>query len=432
MSSIFKKTLIAVSCSAALFLTACNDDKDDNKPVVTEKTFISESDYHLDQSLNDLATIKIMKYNMKNVQGKTVPTDALVFFPKTPQPKDGWRVVVWEHGTLGVADACAPTTNTLGVRFKEPLAKSLLEAGYVIVAPDYEGLGAPGIHPYLHVESEARSAIAAVQAAQDHYGAKLNKQWMSVGQSQGGQASIGTAEYANNDVNYKGAVAGAPASSLDKIIFNVAPIALKDAEEKEIAANLPLEWRAKNGSIGAYSTLLSYAAFAAVGVKASEPRFEYRAIFKDPRSGNIAAMAEGSTGENGLCLDSKDPVNRPEDSLRYHFTQDIVKFLTDNPEKKLADYPGLDEEKFYASPEIKAFLNASQPGTKKIDKPIMIIQGTNDMSVPYTVTQAMAKKMEGLGTEVTFVTAAGESHTGAIVAKNAELVAFIKEHMPAK
>ena len=66
----------------------------------------------------------------------------------------------------------------------------------------------------------------AVQAAKDHYGKQLNGAWMSVGQSQGGHASLAIAEYANTDATYKGAVAGAPASSLGKIILEVAPAAL--------------------------------------------------------------------------------------------------------------------------------------------------------------------------------------------------------------
>lgn len=422
-----------MSCSAALFLTACNDSKDDNTQVVVpEKTFISEAKYLVDNSLDNVADVTVMKYNMQNVQGKTAEATAMVMFPKTAQPKDGWRVVVWEHGTLGVADGCAPTNNVYGTRFKTPLAESLLAAGYVIIAPDYEGLGTKGIHPYLNLASEAKSAIAAVKAAQDHYGAKLNKQWMSVGQSQGGQASLGTAEFANGDVNFKGAVAGAPASNLDQIIFKVAPTALNDAEAKELAAGVSLADRAATGSIGAYSTLLSYAAFAAVGIKASEPRFEYRDIFAGQRSRDIAALAEGTTGENGLCLDSSDAVNHPEDSIRYRFAQDIVKFLTDNPDKKLMDYPGLDEQKFYASPEIQAFLKASQPGLNKINTPVMIIQGTADMSVPYPVTEGVYKLMKAKGTDVTFVPVVGATHTGAIVAKNPELVAFIQKYMPAQ
>ena len=35
------------------------------------------------------------------------------------------------------------------------LISKLLAAGYVVVAPDYEGLGTPGIHPFLNVKSEA-------------------------------------------------------------------------------------------------------------------------------------------------------------------------------------------------------------------------------------------------------------------------------------
>ncbi|MFW1675954.1 alpha/beta hydrolase, partial [Acinetobacter baumannii] len=62
------------------------------------------------------------------------------------------------------------------------------------------------------------SALAAVKAVKEHYGAQLKGDWMSIGQSQGGHASLGTAEFANTDASYKGAVAGAPASILGTII----------------------------------------------------------------------------------------------------------------------------------------------------------------------------------------------------------------------
>nr|WP_151790984.1 prolyl oligopeptidase family serine peptidase [Acinetobacter soli] len=430
MQKILKKRMLALSCLSVFMLAACNDD-DSSSGSVGSSTYVSESAYAKD-SLGEAASITVMTYKMQSVRNVAVNATAMILFPKTAQPADGYRVVVWEHGTLGVGDSCAPTNNLLGPRFKDPLAKSLLAAGYVIVAPDYEGLGTPGIHPYLHLESEARSAISAVKAAQEHYGSKLNKQWMSIGQSQGGQASLGTAEFANNDANFKGAVAGAPASSLGQIIFSVAPAALAAAEQKELDAGASLAYRAENGSIGAYATLLTYAAFAAVGIKASDPSFNYREIFTDMRSQLIAEMAEGSTGENGLCLDSTDPVNAPQDSLRYRFAQDIVKFLSDNPSKKLLDYPGLNQQKFEASAQIKSFLAASQPGTKKIDKPIMIIQGTADMSVPYPVTLALYNAMKAQGTNVQLLTVPGATHTQAIVDKNADAVNFIQTYMPAR
>ncbi|MFX8496881.1 alpha/beta hydrolase, partial [Acinetobacter baumannii] len=75
---------------------------------------------------------------------------ALVMFPKVTQTKDGYRVVVWEHGTVGVGDSCAPSNNTINPRFKI-LADTLLAAVYFVIAPDYEGLGTRGIHPYLNL-----------------------------------------------------------------------------------------------------------------------------------------------------------------------------------------------------------------------------------------------------------------------------------------
>ncbi|NUF36967.1 alpha/beta hydrolase family protein [Acinetobacter lactucae] len=415
---------LAITLSiSALFLTACNDDDDDYIGVNPDKTYVSEKAYSKD-TLSGASSIKVMTYNMVNVQGKTAEATALVMFPKVAQPKDGYRVVVWEHGTVGVGDSCAPSNNTINPRFKI-LADTLLAAGYVIVAPDYEGLGTKGIHPYLNLASEAKSALAAVKAAKDHYGSQLNGDWMSVGQSQGGQASIGTAEYANTDITYKGAVAGAPASSLGTIILDVAPNALALIEQQEIAGNVALD---KRVSVDSYATLLAYAALTGVGIKAYEPRFEYRDIFQT-RTKSLAEFAEGSTGENGLCLDSTDPSL----SLINKFKEDIIKFMTDNPDKKVMDYPGLDVNNFRSNETVQKFLLASQPGTKRLDKPIYIAQGKNDTNVPYPITQMMVAGLVTLGSpNIKLDLVENATHTQAIVCKNADIYRFIQTNMPAK
>ncbi|ENP2863451.1 alpha/beta hydrolase, partial [Acinetobacter baumannii] len=175
------KIALAITLSiSALFLTACNDDDDNYTGIDTNKTYVSESNYAIDK-VDNASSIKVMTYNMTNVQGKTATATAMVLFPKATQPKDGYRVVVWEHGTVGVGDGCAPSKNAINPRFKI-LAETLLAAGYVIVAPDYEGLGTPGVHPYLNLSSEAKSALAAVKAVKEHYGAQLKGDWMSIGQ----------------------------------------------------------------------------------------------------------------------------------------------------------------------------------------------------------------------------------------------------------
>ncbi|WP_336038532.1 alpha/beta hydrolase [Acinetobacter calcoaceticus] len=418
------KIALAITLSvSALFLAACNDDDNDFIGVNPDKTYISEKAYSKD-SLEGASSIKVMTYNMVNVQGKTAEATALVMFPKATQPKDGYRVVVWEHGTVGVGDSCAPSNNMINPRFKI-LADTLLAAGYVIVAPDYEGLGTKGIHPYLNLASEAKSALAAVKAAKDHYGTQLNGDWMSVGQSQGGQASIGTAEYANTDITYKGAVAGAPASSLGTIILDVAPNALALIEQQEIAGNIALD---KRVSVDSYATLLAYAALTGVGIKAYEPRFEYRDIFQT-RTKPLAEFAEGSTGENGLCLDSADSSL----SLINKFKEDIIRFMTDNPDKKVMDYPGLDANNFKSNETVQKFLLASQPGTKRLDKPVYIAQGKLDTNVPYPITQMMVAGLVTLGSpNIKLDLVENATHTQAIVCKNADIYQFIQTNMPAK
>jgi len=417
-----RKTFFAGAILATAFtfaaLTACNSD-DNNQNIDNNKEYVSEKDYTLDK-LDEASSIKIMTYNMPYLNGKNQSATALIMYPKTPKPKDGYRIVIWAHGTVGVGDACAPSNNVLGENFKVT-AKALLAQGYVIVAPDYEGLGTPGIHPYLHLKSESLSAIHAIKAVKEKYAKDFNGDWMSAGQSQGGQASLGIAEYANTDSTYKGAVAGAPASSLGKIILEVAPKALAGIEAQENASPVPIPLE-KRSSVSSYATLLAYAALAGVGIKAEKPSYDYTSIFED-RTKGFAKLAEGSTGDNGDCLDG----------VRQAFMTDIIKFMNEDSKNKVMQYPGLNAEKFKNDPIIKQFLIDSQPGTKKIDKPILVIQGMADTNVPAVVTQAMVKGLKDLGSPtVDIILVEGAGHTQAIVWKNDELVKFINKYMPAQ
>lgn len=405
-----KMSLIVICCSTAILLSACQDEnKERRKPqakLKTETSYISEQKYSLD-AMPEAKSIQVLRYNMPNVQGKQGKATALLMFPQTPQPKDGWRVVVWEHGTVGIGDRCAPSNNALDQDFKTT-AVGLLKAGYVIVAPDFEGLGTPGIHPYLNLGSEAKSAIYAVQAIKQRYKNQLNGAWMSVGQSQGGHGALGTAEYANDDQHYKGTVAAAPASNLGLIALGAPAILDKLVTEGKQAI-----------AIEAYAGLLTFAAYATVGIKAYEPQFDYKQVF-ELRSGEIAAYAEGSTGEQGECLEP----------LYSRFSTDIKDFLKKNPNMTVLDYPALKKD-FNENQTVKKFLFDNQPGTKKIKSPVMIIQGTADEAIPYLITEGLKDHLIELGTTVRFVPVDGASHRQAIVQKNDELIKFVQQYMPA-
>ena len=97
----------------------------------------------------------------------------------------------------------------------------------------------------------------------------------------------------------------------------------------------------------------------------------------------MAEKAEGTTGENGLCLGP----------LITEYMQDIDDYLVNNPEKTVVDYPGLVEN-FQNNSSVEKFLENNQPATEKINVPVMIIQGTADMAVPYPVTNTLQQGLK--------------------------------------
>lgn len=393
--------------ASAVMMAGCDDDDDDNYQS-NDNSYVSETSY-TETIPENASKVDVMTYNMPYSDGDTHEATAMVIYPKTAKPSDGWRVVVWTHGTTGVGDSCAPSQMEMNTNFLVT-ANNLLERGYVIVAPDYEGLGKAGIHPYLNLQSEANSAIYAVDAFKEKYGSQLQGDWMSIGQSQGGHASLGVAQYADSDEDYKGAVATAPASSLGYIITNIAPGAIADLESID-----------KDTAIAVYSELLSYAAYVGVGIKAYNPSFDYKQIF-NTQAYNVAVNAEGTNGDNGLCL--PDMIDKYE--------ADINSYLAQNTSASVMDYPALTDD-FATNTVVAEFLKNSQPGTVKLNKPIYVVQGTLDMAVPYQVTQALVNGMNALGTtpavQLDLVTGAG--HTQAIIDRNEEIMDFIEDTMPA-
>ncbi len=139
----------------------------------------------------------------------TVSGDVLI--PKGIAPEGGWPVLAWSHGTVGVADLCASSFKGRSGRDIKYLNKWLAE-GYAIVSTDYEGLGTPGGHAYLHCQSEANGNIDAVQAAQQ-LGLNLSRRWLVLGQSQGGQGALCTGAHVaarESELDFLGTLATAP------------------------------------------------------------------------------------------------------------------------------------------------------------------------------------------------------------------------------
>ncbi|MDE4730360.1 alpha/beta hydrolase family protein [Klebsiella pneumoniae] len=147
-----------------------------------------------ENGLREAAEQYLMHFpSINGIDGRTLREDtAAVFIPFGVAPKGGWPVVVWAHGTVGVASNCAPSLNPRSDRDKQYL-NTWLSLGYAIVAPDYAGLGSSGLHHYLHARSEAWSVLDGVRAALKHF--PLKNQIILVGQSQGAHAAFASAGY---------------------------------------------------------------------------------------------------------------------------------------------------------------------------------------------------------------------------------------------
>jgi pimeloyl-ACP methyl ester carboxylesterase len=141
-----------------------------------------------------------------------------VFIPKGTAPEGGWPLIAWAHGTVGIADVCAPSNRPRTERDTKYL-NHWLSQGYAVVASDYQGLGTPGGHPYLATKPEAWSVLDSIRAVQSDPTLGIGKPVVLVGQSQGGGAAFATAGEAATyapELDIRGTVAtGTPYFTLD-------------------------------------------------------------------------------------------------------------------------------------------------------------------------------------------------------------------------
>jgi pimeloyl-ACP methyl ester carboxylesterase len=151
-------------------------------------------------------------YHSTSAQGDIVAVSGFVAFPEGDAPDGGWPLIAWAHGTTGLGDTCAPSNNAEN----DQLARALVGFGYAVVATDFEGLGTPGIHPYIVGASEAHGVLDSVRAVYE-LGLPVTDEWIVFGHSQGGHAAMFTGQLQSTyapELKLIGVVAGAPPSQM--------------------------------------------------------------------------------------------------------------------------------------------------------------------------------------------------------------------------
>ncbi|MBX6387445.1 MAG: alpha/beta hydrolase [Frankia sp.] len=151
-------------------------------------------------------------YGSTDQAGEVIATSGVVLAPAGVPPVDARPVVAFGHGTTGVSDACAPSLSqpplaTLGGAFP------LVEAGYVVAAADYIGLGTPGDHAIYVARPEGQALLDAARAAMELAPAHARPDVVLWGYSQGGQAALAAGALAASyapELRVRGVAATAP------------------------------------------------------------------------------------------------------------------------------------------------------------------------------------------------------------------------------
>ncbi|HEY4375667.1 MAG TPA: lipase family protein, partial [Acidimicrobiales bacterium] len=162
-------------------------------------------------------------YTSVSVPGKPIVVSGTALVPTTPAPAAGRNLLTIAHGTTGIADECAPSKSPQGTELS--LTGSAASAGFLVAMSDYEGLGTPGVHPYLVGVSEGRGVLDAITAAGQLPNAHPGTKLAIAGYSQGGQGALWADQLAATwtpKLHAVGTFAGAPASEVD-IILAAAP-----------------------------------------------------------------------------------------------------------------------------------------------------------------------------------------------------------------
>lgn len=302
------------------------------------------------------------------VRGPTVAT-GMVVVPDREPPPGGWPVVAWAHPTRGLADACAPSL-TDGVA-SLPLLEELLDEGWAVVAADYEGLGSPGLHPYLVGSSEGRSVLDAIRAAPGVDGAGLEPGAPTalLGFSQGGHAALFAAEAAPvdaPDLDLVGVAVAAPVSDVGGLVRR---------------------FSADPDQVGVVAAVVA-------GLDAASPDAD-PALVLTPDA--VALLPQADID----CIDGfrQRFAGPPADTIRIPLADD---------------------------PTWAALLDAQLAGTTDPGIPVLVVQGDADETVAPAETAALVERLATAGADVTSVVVPG----GHGVDVSAEVLPWLRDRLP--
>ena len=165
------------------------------------------------------SSARVLYRSTEGDTGQPTVVSGSVYVPKAPVPAGGWPVMAFGHGTVGIDEPCAPSLSPSLLNMKVWVV-SLIRKGYAVAFTDYQGLGAPGVHPYTDNKTEGYNVIDSVRALR-HTFPDVSNRWAAFGGSQGGGAVWAAAELAPTyapELDLVGVVAMSPAADVSGIV----------------------------------------------------------------------------------------------------------------------------------------------------------------------------------------------------------------------
>ncbi len=318
------------------------------------------------------ATAYRVRYRSQAVDGRPIEVTGLVYIPKGTPPAGGWPVLSYAHGTVGLADRCAPSVSDSNSDVVRAAASVLTTFGIAIVATDYEGLGTPGRHPYLVGESQGRGVLDIVRAGREIPRGSLSDRVIVWGHSQGGHAALFAGEIQPRwapELKLLGVIAGAPPSQL----VNVA-----DSIE--------------------HSKYRGYLFMVAAGLHAADPSLPLDAVLTPKGLSTLPVVDTGCNSE-------------------------VFRAFGSGP---LSDYvvrDGLSRSPW------KEALAANEPGNRRIAAPVLIIHGDKDEQIPVATSATLRTKMCRLGVVVDRKVYRGADHAGAALISLFDVAGWITQRL---
>ncbi|HEV2766610.1 MAG TPA: alpha/beta fold hydrolase [Acidimicrobiales bacterium] len=305
----------------------------------------------------------------EGVDGRPTAVSGVVYAPGGMAPEEGRPVLSWGHGTVGLADDCAPSRAGVVV----PGLAELLDAGYVVAATDYEGLGTPGPHPYLVGVSAGRSVLDAARAAGRIDGAGAGDRVVVAGHSQGGHAALFAGQLASRyapELDLLGVVGSAPAAELSTLLRSAVPIT------------------------------------PAFGLVASAV-YAYGSVYDD------LDLAEALTP---AALERIDVVEQ-------QCLQGVTEAFSDQPPAAWLVANPVDLEAW------ERRIEENEPGSAAVSAPVLVVQGTNDFIVLASSTQTAIERMCAGGNTVDYREYPRTGHGDILVQSGPDVLAWVAERV---